>query len=331
MRWMACELHSHTNHSDGKQSLLELAQGAKALGFDCVALTDHNTMTGLSNRESVEQETGLTIISGMEWTTFYGHMVTIGLTEFVDWRPAGPGDIHEGIEQVHAFGGIAGMAHPYRIGNPMCTGCFWEFEIRDWNQLDYIEVWSGTFPSIKTDNTRAFRLWTERLNDGFRIAATSGRDWHAQEQTDDPLSVTYLQLDESEGSVTEQAVRALATGRASVTMGPLVMLELRSGNMIYAIGDCVPAQERSHSYEAVAEIDFQVRAGQWAFPEARYSITLMSNLGVIGEQQASSEQEQYRFEITAKGLKWVRAELKGNVRGVRTMIAFTNAIYAECE
>jgi hypothetical protein len=169
------------------------------------------------------------------------------------------------------------------------------------------------------------------LNDGFRIAATSGRDWHAQEQTDDPLSVTYLQLDESEGSITEQAVRALAAGRASVTMGPLAMLELRSGNMIYAIGDCVPAQERSHSYEAVAEIDFQVRAGQWAFPEARYSITLMSNLGVIGEQQASSDQEQYRFEITAKGLKWVRAELKGNVRGVRTMLAFTNAIYAECE
>ncbi|MCM3626233.1 CehA/McbA family metallohydrolase [Paenibacillus glycanilyticus] len=331
MRWMACELHSHTDHSDGRQSLLELAQGAKALGFDCVALTDHNTMTGLKDREIVEQETGLTIISGMEWTTFYGHMVTIGLTEFVDWRPAGPGDIHEGIEQVHALGGIAGMAHPYRIGNPICTGCFWEFEIRDWNQLDYIEVWSGTFPSIKTDNTRAFRLWTDRLNDGFKIAATSGRDWHVQEQTDTPISVTYLQLDESKGSVTEQAVRALAEGKASVTMGPLVTLELRTEKMIYTIGDCVPEQERSSSYEAVVEIDFQVREGLWEFPEARYLITLMSNLGVIGERNASPEQEQYRFEIRGNGLKWVRAELKGTVRGARTIIAFTNAIYAESE
>lgn len=331
MGWTACELHSHTNHSDGRQSLLELAQGAKALGFDCVALTDHNTMTGLKDRESVEQETGLTIISGMEWTTFYGHMVTIGLTEFVDWRPAGPGDIHEGIERVHALGGIAGMAHPYRIGNPVCTGCFWEFEIRDWNQLDYIEVWSGTFPSIKTDNARAFRLWTERLNDGFRIAATSGRDWHAQELTDAPISVTYLQLDENEGSITEQAVRALAAGRASVTMGPLVTLELRSEKMVYAIGDCVPEQDRSESYEAVVEIDFQVREGLWEFPEARYLITLMSNLGVIGEQHASSEQKQYRFDIPGKGLMWVRAELKGNARSMRTMIAFTNAIYAESE
>lgn len=331
MRWMACELHSHTFHSDGRQSLLELAQGAKALGFDCVALTDHNTMTGLENKELVEQATGLTIISGMEWTTFYGHMVTIGLTEFVDWRPAGPRDIQAGIAKVHAHGGIAGMAHPYRIGSPMCTGCFWEFEIEDWNELDYIEVWSGTFPSIKTDNTRAFRLWTEKLNEGFRIAATSGRDWHAQEQTEDPISVTYLLLDESEGSTTEQAVRALAAGRASVTMGPLVTLGLRSESGIYAIGDCVPAQERRGSYEAEVMIDYQVRAGMWDFPEAGFSLVLTSNTGVIGEQNAYLHQANYRFEVPGDGLKWVRAELKGTVRGVRTTIAFTNAIYAESE
>ncbi|QHW31153.1 CehA/McbA family metallohydrolase [Paenibacillus rhizovicinus] len=331
MRWMACELHSHTDHSDGRQSLQELARGARALGFDCIALTDHNTMTGLKDRESIEQETGMTIISGMEWTTFYGHMVTIGLTEFVDWRPAGPGDIDRGIEQVHAHGGIAGMAHPYRIGSPMCTGCFWEFEIQDWNKLDYIEVWSGTFPSIKTDNARAFRLWTERLNEGFRIAATSGRDWHVQEQTETPLSVTYLLLDEAEGSVTEQAVRALAAGRASVTMGPLVTVELRSASAAYGIGDCVPEQDRTERYEAVVNIDFHVRAGLWEYPEAGYTLVLMSNSGSIGEQQASLAQSDYRFAIPGDAWRWVRAELKGTVRGVRTMIAFTNAIYASAE
>ncbi|AZN41416.1 CehA/McbA family metallohydrolase [Paenibacillus albus] len=331
MRWMACELHTHTDHSDGRQSLLELAQGARALGFDCVALTDHNTMTGLKDKQAVEQETGMTIISGMEWTTFYGHMVTIGLSEFVDWRPAGPGDIDQGIKQVHAHGGIAGMAHPYRIGSPMCTGCFWEFDIQDWSQLDYIEVWSGTFPSIKTDNTRAFRLWTERLNDGFHIAATSGRDWHVQEQTDAPIAATYLLLDETEGSVTEQAVRALAAGRASVTMGPFVTMELHTELAVYGIGDCVPMKERLESYEAVLEIDFQAREGMWTFPEAGYLIIIVSNLGIIGEQQADSNQKEYRFEIPGDGLKWVRAELKGTVRGLYTTIAFTNAIYAEFE
>ncbi|MDQ0897976.1 CehA/McbA family metallohydrolase [Paenibacillus sp. V4I7] len=141
MPWIACELHSHTFHSDGKQTLMELAIGAKALGFECIALTDHNTMTGLNDKDAVEQETGISIISGMEWTTFYGHMVTLGLTHFADWRPVGPDDIHKGIADVHRSGGIVGMAHPYRIGSPICTGCFWEFNIEDWNDMDYIEVW----------------------------------------------------------------------------------------------------------------------------------------------------------------------------------------------
>ncbi|MBM7566394.1 CehA/McbA family metallohydrolase [Paenibacillus sacheonensis] len=329
MRWMACELHSHTYHSDGRQSLLELAQGARALGFDCVALTDHNTMTGLENKELVEQATGMTIISGMEWTTFYGHMVTIGLIEFVDWRPAGPRDIQAGIAKVHAHGGIAGLAHPFRIGSPMCTGCFWEFEIADWNAVDYIEVWSGTFPSIKTDNARAFRLWTEQLNAGYRIAATSGRDWHAQDRTEDPVSVTYLLLDDSEGSETERAVRALAAGRASVTMGPLVTLALRSETAVYGIGDRVPKQGQGNGFYAVATIDFQVRADKWAFPGAGYSLAVTSNLGVIGEISAHAAQSDYRFDIPGEGLLWMRAELKGTVRGVRTTIAFTNAIYLD--
>ncbi|WP_219835597.1 CehA/McbA family metallohydrolase [Paenibacillus sp. R14(2021)] len=328
MTWKACELHSHTFHSDGKQSLLELAKGAKALGFDCVALTDHNTMTGLAGKERIEEETGMSIISGMEWTTFYGHMVTIGLTEFVDWRLAGLGDIHQGIAEVHAHGGIAGMAHPFRIGSPMCTGCFWEFNIEDWNDIDYIEVWSGTFPSIKTNNARAFRLWTEKLNEGFRIAATSGRDWHTQEQTDEPVSVTYLNIDETEGSQTSRAVRALAAGRASVTMGPLVTLELRTASAVYGIGDCVPKQERSGSYEAFVTIDFQARAGLWHYPEAGYTLVLTGNHGQMSEQQVRLDESVYRIEISGEELMWVRAELKGTVRGVRTTIAFTNAIYA---
>ncbi|BBH21390.1 hypothetical protein Back11_27350 [Paenibacillus baekrokdamisoli] len=329
MPWMACELHSHTFHSDGQQSLLELAYGAKALGFACIALTDHNTMTGLNHKEDVEQETGVSIISGMEWTTFYGHMVTIGLTEFVDWRPAGPGDIHKGIAGVHAHGGIAGMAHPFRIGSPICTGCFWEFKIEDWNDIDYIEVWSGTFPSIKTDNARAYRLWTDKLNEGCRIAATSGRDWHTQEQTDEPLSVTYLDIDEAEGDVTSKVVRALAAGKASVTMGPLVTLEMRSDTAVYRIGDCVPKQDRSDSYKANVKIDFHTRQGKWDFPEPHYVLSLVGNKGVISEQNVRIDQGNYVIEIPGDELVWVRAELKGTVRGARAMIAFTNAIYVD--
>lgn len=327
MHWMACELHTHTFHSDGRQTLSELANGAKALGFDCIALTDHNTMTGLQDKETVERETGLSIIPGMEWTTFYGHMVTLGVTTFEDWRPVGPGDIHTGIAGIHRGGGLAGMAHPFRIGSPICTGCFWEFNISDWNDLDYIEVWSGTFPSIKTDNARAFRLWTDKLNEGYRIAATSGRDWHVQEDTEEPVSATYLGIDEGDDPIAVKAIRALSSGRASLTIGPLLTMKVETDHNLYGIGSAVPRRVASSNDKVYVHVDFSVRQGIWTFPEQNYSLRLTGNTGVIAERTISMDNPDCSIDIPREGLIWARAELRGKVRGVRALIACTNAIY----
>lgn len=328
MTWIACELHTHTFHSDGRQSLDELALGAKALGFDCIALTDHNTMAGLAHKEQIERETGLLIIPGMEWTTFFGHMVTIGVEDYQDWRRVGPGDIHAGLARVHEQGGLAGMAHPFRPGSPMCTGCFWEFEIRDWNEIDYIEVWSTTFAPVKKNNIRAYRLWTDKLNEGFRLAATSGRDWHLQERTDAPLSVTYLRIQEGEAPFTERAIAALSSGRASVTLGPRLDLQVNVNGEVYQIGDAVSSsgeRERLASVKVLA--DFTSRHEHWHLPEQSYTVSLKSNLGVLSEQAAMPEQFPLHAEISVQGLLWMRSELWGVIQGVRTLIAFTNAIY----
>ncbi|WP_165972358.1 CehA/McbA family metallohydrolase [Paenibacillus piri] len=195
-KWLPFELHCHTYHSDGKQSLAELAAAAKALGLSGVALTDHNTMTGLADRDNVAEQSGVEIIPGLEWTTFFGHMLTLGIREYVDWRNLSPFHLHRGIEGVHRQGGLVGIAHPFRVGSPMCTGCYWEFEVSDWNAVDYIEVWSGLFPSIRRNNARAFALWTELLNRGYRIAATSGRDWHVSDPASEPVSATFLGIRE---------------------------------------------------------------------------------------------------------------------------------------
>lgn len=330
MTWMACELHTHTFHSDGRQTLEELAASAKALGFDSIALTDHNTMTGLENKCTVEQQTGLNIISGMEWTTFFGHMVTLGVKDYIDWRPVGPEDIHAGLARVHEQGGIAGMAHPFRVGSPMCTGCFWEFEVDDWNDQDYIEVWSTTFAPVKNNNARAYRLWTNKLNEGFRIAATSGRDWHSQEQTDEPLSVTYLRMEDNDGSFTDKAVAALSAGRASVTLGPRLDLSVQSGGSFYDIGDAVPkGMLPDDCIELNAYADFDVRKEHWELPEQVFTLRFQSNLGMVSELPLAIGDEKCRLSLPRKGMLWVRAELWGMVRGIRTILAFTNAIYFE--
>ncbi|WP_333474287.1 CehA/McbA family metallohydrolase [Paenibacillus gyeongsangnamensis] len=199
--------------------------------------------------------------------------------------------------------------------------------MEDWNDLDDIEVWSGTFPSIKTDNAQTFRLWTEKLNEGFRIAATSGRDWHTQDSTNEPVSVTYLNIEDTEESITIKAVRAFAAGKASVTIGPLVTMEIHFNAISYGIGTALPRTEQSHYYKVNVEIDFCARQGIWEFSESNYWLTIMSNTGVLGEHSVSQDQAGCLFDIASDEILWVRAELWGNVHGVRTLIAFTNAIY----
>ena len=44
MRYLRCELHTHTVWSDGSMTPEELAANAAARGYDAIALTDHNTV-----------------------------------------------------------------------------------------------------------------------------------------------------------------------------------------------------------------------------------------------------------------------------------------------
>lgn len=74
------ELHAHTTASDGRMSILELAQAAKDRGFHTIAVTDHSKSSVIANgldedrlrkhiqaiREAAEQITGITILAGSE-------------------------------------------------------------------------------------------------------------------------------------------------------------------------------------------------------------------------------------------------------------------------
>ena len=44
---MPIDLHLHSTHSDGTLTPAELIRQAKSLGLSAVALTDHNTVSGI--------------------------------------------------------------------------------------------------------------------------------------------------------------------------------------------------------------------------------------------------------------------------------------------
>lgn len=67
---MRCDLHIHSIYSDGSFSPKEIVSEAKRLGLT-VALTDHNTVSGLPEFLEEAERQGVTAIPGIEISTDY--------------------------------------------------------------------------------------------------------------------------------------------------------------------------------------------------------------------------------------------------------------------
>ena len=159
MSYLPCELHCHSVHSDGDYTVCELQKKAIDDHLAIIALTDHNTFSGWDEID----DNIIPVIRGIEWTTYYGHLLVLGANDFVDWRDANADNIDEKIKQIKAVGGLVGVAHPFQLGSPLCTGGHWDFNVRNWQNVDYIEVWHKNLYSNKKENEKALELWTSLL------------------------------------------------------------------------------------------------------------------------------------------------------------------------
>ena len=74
----------------------------------------------------------------------------------------------------------------------MCAGCRWDFQVKNWEDITYIEIWSQEDPMVRTKNIMAIEWWTKLLNEGHHIACTAGRDWHFYDSEPVILTATYL-------------------------------------------------------------------------------------------------------------------------------------------
>ena len=73
-----CDLHTHSTASDGTVSPKELVEQAWQIGLGAVALTDHNTLTGLPEFVEASRGAAVRAVPGIEVSTEYeGHEVHI--------------------------------------------------------------------------------------------------------------------------------------------------------------------------------------------------------------------------------------------------------------
>ena len=67
---MIGDLHCHSKLSDGSTGLDDIVFYAKRAGLDALAITDHDTMSGVPRAEILGRRYGLTVIPGVEISTF---------------------------------------------------------------------------------------------------------------------------------------------------------------------------------------------------------------------------------------------------------------------
>ena len=60
------DLHTHSSFSDGSMTPTELVYHAKNRGVDAIALTDHDTVSGIPEAKTAAIKTGVELIDGVE-------------------------------------------------------------------------------------------------------------------------------------------------------------------------------------------------------------------------------------------------------------------------
>ncbi|MDR0554479.1 MAG: CehA/McbA family metallohydrolase [Treponema sp.] len=316
--WKCFEMHSHTRHSDGEFTPEELLRYARKFLYDGIALTDHNTMSGLDALGPEEER--IPVLPGIEWTTYYGHMLVLGADTYVDWRSARPDTIDEYTGAIKRAGGLIGIAHPFNLGGPLCTGCHWDFQVKNWDNIDYIEVWSEPHPQRHFKNHLAFQWWTDLLNQGRRLAATAGWDWHGPAEPGQTLpSATWLGL--REGDFRLAGLReALGAGRVLVSSGPFPDIRLLQGEKRLYPGDTL---ERGPFHLRVAVDDTKRRAIWDSFDIRTERLCLVHNGKPVKSVPAASPWEE-SFDL-APG--WIRLEGYGSLKADQDQLLFFSSPY----
>ena len=323
IRYRPFELHTHTVHSDGDFTPAALVQAAHDFGCAGIALTDHNTDAGMQEIYEAARDSLLPVIPGIEWTTYYGHMLVIACQRYVDWRFAKPDTIDDYIADVVASDGVVGIAHPFSMGGVLYTGGFWEFQVQNWERVSYVEVWSKGENDTRVENERALAWWTGMLNQGHRLALTAGRDWHRPDEKPRLCALTYLGL--LDGEITPDMVKdALRRGRTFVTFGPTVAVEVRQDGRCFGLGDTLQA---GHTQMTVS-VDETARKSCWQQWEIRpEAVRLTANGTMVREEPYTGQPICFAFEAEEG---WMRIELLGSHQGGqgnRELLAMTSPIY----
>ena len=315
-RWYRGDLHSHTVHSDGLNTIPELAAYARQRGLDFLAITDHNTCSHHAEI-ALLGDVGILLVPGEEVTTYGGHGNVWGLREWVDFRCHDDDALRRVIEHVLGRGVLFSINHPKSIGPP------WESPAV---RAPCMEVWQAVWRWYNWDSLDA---WESILSEGERVIAVGGSDCHSVPPArpshphgpGEPTTWVYVP-----GPLSEEALLgAIKRGHAFISEdpgGPFLTLSADidgDGRFEHMMGDTLEVREGSR---VTVRVQYRGLAGK--------KLRLLRGRDVIEEMVVETERVTRDVSLVVSEPGYLRAEVKGfrgrPERG-EVVHAMTNPLY----
>lgn len=218
-RWLAGDLHTHTEHSDGVLTVPELACLGAVRGLDFLAVTDHNTISHQPLLPAAGRHAGIVLLPGQEVTTERGHANCLGDIGWVDFRePA-----RCWLEETERRGGLLSVNHPVRSDD-----CAWRHPMP--RRPPLAEVWHASWTNRRDGSPIAWWLaWIGAGSDPSpgRVTAVGGSDYHRPGAGAAPgYPTTWVECEDQDQDDVAAVFAGLHAGRAAVSAhreGPVLL------------------------------------------------------------------------------------------------------------
>lgn len=290
------ELHNHTTESDASLTCEDLLHWMEADQVDAFGLTDHNTISGHPKMQKLLQERSLGIqcIYGMEYTTYYGHILCLNLKEYVPWETIDrrrPYLLFQAIKKKNA---LAGIAHPFSYGYPFARGCRFEMELTDYSCVDFIEIFNNPEP-LHQVNEKGLLLWEDLVLKGLPIAMTCGMDLHGRWEMGDQFA-TFIP-GEPGGDISAELDLAVRSQKTCISKGPVLEVSMTPDSRFLtfhladtkkpgfscpdASGYLVTLKTPAETYTAAPDRMFPIaklKGAEYVIPKLYYKTTDIENL-----------------------------------------------------
>jgi hypothetical protein len=317
-RWYRGDLHAHSEHSDGANTVAEIVDYVHRVGLDYFALTDHNTISHWDELARLQTQRGPTLlIPGEEITMSTGHANVWGIDGWIDFRGTDDERVQRLIEDANSRGSMFSINHP---DSPI------PWKHNHVHGYQGMEVWNAPW---RYYNEPALTRWEYHLNNFERMVAVGGSDSHCvppaeMTQPNGPGEpCTWVWVD---GPLTQKAVLdAVTAGRIFISEAPNgPMLELRADANGDGVFELLPGDV--FTPKPGQRVKFHVK---YRGPDGKH-LRFFRRKGLERDVIAECEDFEDEFEIRCDERDYLRVECRG-FRGRpdrgEVVHALTNPIY----